>query len=180
MTLPAPPDNRPSSLSLSEAAPGRLLEPAKLRFQANGAALRLILEDEYCYLKVSVLRLFPISRPAGYYSVRDSAGQEIGIITDPSRLSAGDRRLVEDEIRRRYMVSVVLRIVRIEERFGTVEWTVETDRGPVRFTTREHRENTVNSVPGSFLLTDVEGSRFHIPDIDSLDLPSRILLSRHL
>jgi len=180
MSVRAASDDRPSSLSLVEASPVRALEPSTLRFAMKGAALRLTIEEEYCYLKVSVLRLFPISRPTEYYSIRDSAGQEIGIISDPSMLSEGDRRLVEAEIRRRYMVSVILRIIKVEERFGTVEWNVETDRGPVRFTTREHRENTVAAKEGSFLLTDVEGSRFHIPDVDSLDLPSRILLSRHL
>ena len=172
-------ESRPS-LSLVEASPSRTLDPAKLDFYAAGAALRLTIPGEFCWLKVSIMRLFPITRPSEYYSVRDSQGQEVGIIPAPSKLAAENRRLVEEEIRRRYMVSEILRVQKVEERFGTVDWTVETDRGPRRFTTRELRENTVSVRPGSYLLTDVEGNRFNIADLNGLDLASRILLSRHL
>jgi Domain of unknown function (DUF1854) len=126
------------------------------------------------------MRAFPLSDPSHYLSVRDGQGKEIGLITHPDALRSEDRALVERELERRYFVPAVTRIVSAKERFGTVEWTMETDRGVVRFTTRNLRENVQRPTPGRIILNDVDGNRYDIRDLDRLGAASQELLFRHL
>jgi hypothetical protein len=166
--------------SLVEASRLVLLDAARLRFLAHGPVLRLTIEDDRSYLRVTVVRAFPLSDPAHYLSVRDGQGKEVGLIADPQALAAADRALVERELERRYLVPAVTRIVSARERFGTVEWTMETDRGVCRFTTRNLRENVQRPAPGRIILNDVDGNRYDIRDVDGLSRASQDLLFRHL
>jgi hypothetical protein len=169
---------RPASLSEASALP--LLEVAKLRFLKHGARLRLTVEGDRSYLSVSVVRAFPLSEPRLFLSVRDTANKEIGLIVDPARLDPDNRRLVDAELERRYLVPIVSRILTAKERFGTVDWTMATDRGVCRFTTRNLREAIQRPAPGRFILTDVDGNRYDIQNVDGLDDRSQQLLLRHI
>ena len=166
--------------TLVEASQLVLLVPTKLRFLAHGPILRLTIEDDRSYLRVAVLRAFPLSDPSRYLSVRDGQGKEIGLIVQPEALADGDRALVERELERRYLVPSVVHIVAARERFGTVEWTMETDRGQVHFTTRNLRENVQRPAPRRIILNDVDGNRYDIRDVDRLSRASQELLFRHL
>jgi hypothetical protein len=169
-----------SPATLVEASRLVLLDPAKLRFFAHGPILRLTIEDDRSFLKVAILRAFPLSDPGRYLSVRDGQGKEIGLIAQPSSLRDDDRALVERDLERRYLVPAVTRITSARERFGTVEWTMETDRGECRFTTRNLRENVQRPAPGRLILNDVDGNRYDIRDVDALPRASQELLFRHL
>jgi hypothetical protein len=140
----------------------------------------LTVADERSYLKVAVFRAFPLSHPERYLSVRDGANKEIGLIVSAEELDAESRRLVAEELERRYLVPIVRRVVSVRERFGTVDWEVETDRGVCRFTTRNMRENVEQPSPGRFLVTDVDGNRYDVRDISRLDAASQAWLMRHL
>lgn len=168
------------TMGLVEAAQLRMLDSRTLRFFKVGATLRLTVEGESSWLKVAVLRAFPLSQPTRYFSVRDGGGKEIGVLACLDGLDAESRSLVEAEVERRYMVSVIRRIVSVKERFGTVDWDVETQRGTRRFTTRDLRENCLRPSPNHCLITDVENNRFEIPDLCALDAASQSALLRHL
>jgi hypothetical protein len=156
------------------------LDPAKLRFFRAGATLRLEVAGECTWIKVTVLRTFPLSCPNSHFSIRDGGGAEIGLLLTPDGLDAASRREIEAELERRYMMAIIRRIVSITERFGTVDWEVETNRGFCRFTTRDLRENAIRFGANHYLLTDVENNRFEIPDMDALDARSQAMLLRHL
>jgi hypothetical protein len=129
---------------------------------------------------VSVVRAFPLSRPERHFSVRDGKNAEVGIVVDVKALQGENRRLVEEELARRYLVPVIRRVLRVKERFGTVDWEVETDRGVRTFTMRSIRENVHQPSPGRYLLTDVESNRYDVPDLSALDLASQAWLTRYL
>jgi hypothetical protein len=169
-----------TALSPTETTELRYLELKKLQFQRHGAILRLIIEDEGCWLKVSVVRIFPLSGPQRYLSVRDGANKEVGIIVEPNELDAENRRLVAEELERRYLVPVVRRIIAVKERFGTVEWEVETDRGIGKFTMRNVRENVLQPSPDRYLFSDVEGNRYDVRDLTALDAASQAFVQRYL
>jgi len=61
-----------------------------------------------------------------------------------------------------------------------VEWTVTTDLGEHAFSTRDLRDNVVAPAPGRYLMRDVDGNRYEIPDLESLDPASRTALMRYL
>lgn len=160
--------------------PLTFLAPKDLRFFRSGATLRMEVSGDRTWCKVSVLRTFPLSCPSSHFSVRDGGGTEIGLLMTLDGLDGESRREVEAELERRYMMSIVRRVVTVTERFGTVDWDVETNRGFCRFTTRDLRENALRFGAGHYLLTDVENNRFEIPDLDALDARSQAMLLRHL
>lgn len=170
----------PAPVSLLEAARLVLLLPSKLTFFKQGAVLRLTIEDDRSYLRVAVLRAFPLSEPNRYFSVRDGAGNEVGLIADPEELTPESRALVDADLQRRYLVPVVTLIRSAKERFGTVDWTMETDRGVCKFTTRNLRENVQRPSPERLIINDVDGNRYDIRNIDSLPRESQELLFRHI
>ena len=169
-----------TTTTLVEASRLVFLDPARLRFFEFGPGLRLTIEDDRSFLLVAIVRSFPLSEPARYLSVRDGQGKEVGLIVEPAQLREQDRALVQRELDRRYLVPAVARIVSARERFGTVEWTMETDRGVVRFTTRNLRENVQRPSPGRIILNDVDGNRYDIVDVDRLNRSSQDLLFQHL
>jgi hypothetical protein len=163
-----------------ETADLRYLDPARLRFFCHGAALRLTIEDECSYLKVAVVRAFPLSHPHQFLSVRDGENKEAGLLVDATELDRESQRLLAAELERRYLVPVIRRVIGIKERFGTVDWEVDTDRGIRRFTTRNAREKVVQPSPGRYLLTDVDDNRYDVRDLSALDPASQTWLLRHL
>ena len=168
------------SLTLTEASELRYLDPKTLRFFRHGATLRLIIEEEMCCLHVSVVRLLPLSDPQQYLSVRNGDNKEVGIIVNVAEMDADSRNLLAEELTRRYVVPAISRIVTVRERFGTVDWTVETDRGACTFTTRNLRENVALPSPNRYLLSDVDGNRYDVRDITTLDPASQAFLLRYV
>ncbi|HET6382569.1 MAG TPA: DUF1854 domain-containing protein [Armatimonadota bacterium] len=170
---------RPASVTTEEATDLRYIPADTIKFERHGASLRLH-DTDFCYLRVTVLRAFPLSEPDRYLSVRDGDNREIGIIREPDQLDSESRQLVMDELRRRYLVPVILRVRNARDRFGTIDWEVDTDRGPRSFTTRNLRDNTTRPSPGRYILTDADGNRFDVPALDDLDSASQVYLLRHL
>jgi hypothetical protein len=104
----------------------------------------------------------------------------MGVIVEPAKLDPDSRKIVEEEMHRRYVVPVVRRLLWIRERFEIVECKVETDRGVCQFSARNLRESVLHPHPGRYILTDVDGNRYDIPDIKALPLASQVQLLAHL
>jgi len=158
----------------------RYLDPKQLRFVTHGANLRLTVADEISYLDVQVIRMFPLSEPERYLSVRSNDKQEIGLIPRVADLDTENRRVVLQELDRRYLMPVVKRVLDVRERFGIAEWEVETNRGRRTFTMRNMHENIIQISPARCLLNDVDGNRYDVPDLRQLDAASRAYLWRYL
>jgi hypothetical protein len=126
--------------------------------------------------EVSLVRLFPLSEPERWVAVITHDGREVGILLDVAELPPDAREAAREELRRRYMVPEIRRIVSVRERYDLVEWMVETDRGQVTFLTRNLREQVKRPFPHRLVLMDVEGNRYDVPDIEALDPESRHLL----
>ena len=166
--------------TVTETSGLRYLEPARLQFHRRGPLVHLTVEAQTTYLSVSILRVFPLSAPHHYLSVRDINGDEIGVFVNPDALDAGSQAIVRAEAERRYLLPVIQRILRIKERFETIEWQVETDHGVCQFTTRSLRDNIMRPSAYRCILTDVDGNRFDIPDVRLLSLASQAALFQYL
>lgn len=171
METPAP--------SVTDTTTLRYLDPAKTRFFRRGSAFCVTLQDEASYPGVSVVRLFPLSDPHRYFSLRGCDGKEFGLLVDPRGLDPGSLAGLSEELRRRYVVPVIQRVLAVKERIGSQEWNVLTDRGPCVFTTRSLRESVVRPSARRCLLTDVDGNRFDIVDVEALDSTSQDFLVRY-
>ena len=158
----------------------RYLDPQKLRFAAQGASLRLTLENETSYPDVEVIRLFPLSDPDCYLSVHDKDDTEIGVLVSLAELDEENRSLILERLDRRYLMPIVKRVIKVEERFGVTDWEVETNRGKRKFTMRNLRENITQLTPYRWLFSDVDGNRYDVRDLSQLDSTSRAYLLRYL
>ena len=166
--------------TLAEASQLVFLNPKLLKFSRKGVSLSLMIKDGKTYPRVSLLRAFPLSHPQQLLSVRDEENNEIGLIANPGLLDAEAQRLIEAELERRYLIPVISGIKSAKERFGSVDWVMESDRGKCRFTTKNLRENVQRPAPNRIILNDVDENRYDIRDIDALSRESQALLFRHL
>jgi hypothetical protein len=176
--VPATPAD--AAATVTEAAGLCYLDPARVRFTRAGARIDVRVGDRPPVANVSVLRAFPLSEPDRYLSVRNEKNEELGLIVEPERLDPDSRAIIAAELQRRYVTPVIRRIVSIRERFEIIECQVETDRGLCQFSARNLRESVIRPGPGRYILTDVDGNRFDLPDLQALPPASQAQLLAHL
>lgn len=158
----------------------RILDPKRMKVFRNAGVTRLTLENERSYSKITVSRAFPLSDPDHYLGFLDGAGKDIGLLTDPGPLEPESRRIVDEELEKRYFVPVVERVISVKEEFGTIYWTVDTDRGRREFVARNLRDNIMELSSSRVIITDVDGNRVEFPDINKLDGESLSIVMRSL
>ncbi len=130
------------------------------------------------YLDVTVVRAFPLSLENHYYGLLSGRLDEIGIIMDPTELDQTSQDVIALEMRRRYFSTVVERIDSIREEFGATYWKVQTSRGERSFIGKHLRDNVSYLDDGRILVHDVDGNRYEITSLASLDEASRSTLLR--
>ena len=122
------------------------------------------------YPRVAVHRCFPFSDPDRYISVREPEGdgREIGIIEDMDTLDPETRAMLGEQMALRYFSPKIRRVYDIREEYGYSYWDVETDRGACRFTVRMSGGNVYPIGANRYLVNDIDGNRFEIPDLYAL------------
>jgi len=153
----------------------RYLDPQRLSVFVNESGnLCARLDGEGEWSKVTVRRAFPYSDPDHYIALYADE-EEIGIVRDLAGVDADSRAVLAEELRKRYHVPVIQRILAIEEEQNVTRWRVETDSGPRTF--EVHSRRSFRRLPGGGLvIVDVDTNRFRIPDRNALDARSRRLL----
>jgi len=130
------------------------LDPHKLTFAKRGDALILTMEGDRSYLKVHAVRAFPLTNLNEFIGLTDAiAGHEIGVLRNIRDLDPDARRLVQEQINKRYFIPKIFRITEARREFGTVYWDVETDRGSRKFIMRGIRDSIHEIEPGRYLTT---------------------------
>ena len=151
------------------------LDPGKLEFAMRGDAMRLTIEGDRSYLKVHAVRAFPLSEINEYIGLLDAiGGREIGMIRNIRDLDSHPRQLVQAELDRRYFMPKVTKISKAKKEFGAIYWDVDTDRGRREFIMRGIRDSIHEIEPGRYLITDVDGNRFELPQLSMLDSRSLV------
>ncbi len=150
------------------------LDLQKARFErALDGTLRMEILDDRCGIRVQVFRAFPLSQPEDNIVLRDGKDKELGIIEHLREVSEPARSWLREALFQRYFLPEIEEIYDITERFGTSIWDIETDRGRRTVTTRAMNEAVYEVEPGRFLITDVEGNRYELKDVNALDNASR-------
>ncbi|MBS1705759.1 MAG: DUF1854 domain-containing protein [Armatimonadetes bacterium] len=122
----------------------------------------------------------PLTYPGKYVSLLDGKNQEIALVPELSQLSKESREALEEELRRRYLTAQIEKIEFARTEWGATYWTVTTNRGRREFVTQSLSENAQWLGPGHILLTDVDGNKFELRDVEALDPSSREMLGRIL
>ncbi len=98
------------------------------------------------------------------------------MIHDLSDLPSEDRLLVEEELRMRYITSVIRRVISLRREGGILYWETETDRGFRELVVQSSDESIRWLGERRLLLIDIDGNRLTVPDIGALDpVSARIL-----
>ena len=158
----------------------RVLEAKQIKVFRHAGVTRLTLGTDRSWRKVSVARAFPLSDPDHYLGFLDASGKDVGILNDPALLDVESRKVVDEELAKRYFVPVVEKVVQVKEEFGTVYWTLDTDRGQREVIVRNLRDNMQELSATRVIITDVDGNRFEFPDVSTIDAKSQGLILRNL
>ena len=123
-------------------------------------------------------RLFPISRESSYITLLSSDG-EVGVIRDLADLDPDSRRVIHESLDDYYLVPHITRIVSSVDKYGTLRWTVETDRGVKTFDIRNRNHDIKVYRDGRVRIRDADDNRYVIDDYRALDSHSKARLIVH-
>ena len=142
--------------------------------------LRLEVEDQFCIPNARVKRAFPLSRTGEFLSLQGADGKEIGMLRDLAEVEDQTRRLLEEELDRRYFTPRIERIDALKQDAGMWRFNVQTQRGPTEFYVRNWRDSAVEIAVNRWQIVSVDGGRFEIPDLSKLDPQSLRLVDQLL
>jgi hypothetical protein len=154
----------------------RFLDPHKIRLtKAGGGWLLLDLQDGSEPVKVKPARNFPLTDPEHYISLLTEDENEIGVIYDTKELEPRSRKALRSILDRIYFLPVIQKVNNITEEFGVLRWDVETSKGHRVFEVRGRHDIRVVT-QFHLVIRDIDGNRYHIPDLRKLDRTSRHLV----
>lgn len=91
-------------------------------------------------------------------------------------LQAETRKVIEQELDRRYFAPVISKINSLKQEAGMWQFVVETQRGPSEFYVRNWRDSAHEVGGGQWQIQSVDGQRYFIRKMDELDERSQSLL----
>lgn len=155
----------------------KYLDSSSIRFwfPSPGSRPRCEVSGDRCLLAARVRRCFPFSSGTEFISVQDGAGVEVGILRSLESLDEGSRRVVQEELDRRYFTPVIQRIVTLRQEASMWCWEVETQRGLASFYLRAVRDSIHEVAPRRWQITSMDGQRYEIRDLSQLDNRSQLL-----
>lgn len=122
--------------------------------------------------RVFLCRQFPFELQWEFISVMNAEEQEIGIIRNVELFDEENCALLKEELRRRYYSPVIDKIYSLKERYGFSYWKVHTTEGDMSFTLRDTFRSIIHAGGDRVVIMDVNGNRFEIPDVKSIDKKS--------
>ena len=143
--------------------------------------VRLTLKDGTVYEDLEPRLLFPITNHTMFITLLDSHEKELGFVRDLEEIDEDSRRALEECFAEYYMIPKIQKVLKCVDKFGTLKWTVETDRGVITFDIR-NRHSDIKHLRGTsrVIIRDSNDNRYEIPDIDNMDPHSEHLLFSYL
>lgn len=143
--------------------------------------VRVAMKDGRVFDDLEARRLFPISNRSAYISLIDESEHEVAFVRALEELDESSRKALEGCFDEYYMIPKILRVIEVEDQFGVLKWTVETDCGTVKFGIR-NRNSDIKRLECNthILIRDSNDNRYEIPDTSKLDKHSLHLLFSYL
>ena len=135
--------------------------------------VNLQLADGTLYNSLEPRRLFPVSHADEYITLLNTEGVEVAIIKSISALNDESERVIRESLDDYYLVPHIKRIISSEEKYGTLRWTVETERGIKNFDIRNRNHDIKVFKDGKVRVRDSDDNRYVIDDYTKLDAHSR-------
>ena len=143
--------------------------------------VRLKMKDGTVYEDLEPRRLFPMTNPEMYITLLDKDERELGFVRDLQELDAASAQALRACFAEYYMIPKITRVLLTEEKFGSIKWQVETDRGEITFRIRS-RHSDIKKLYGTnrVIVRDTNDNRYEIPDYTKLDSRSIRMLFSYL
>lgn len=141
--------------------------------------VRLTMKDGTVYENLEPKMLFPFTNHVGYITLLDEDEREVRFVRDLTELDDASQQALQACFREYYMIPKITRLIDCEDKFGTLKWTVDTDRGEITFQIR-NRHSDIKRLWGTnrVIIRDSNDNRYEIPDHTVMDKRStRILFS---
>ena len=165
-----------SEILLEDAARIIRLDGSNARFSMKNGFLSLDVVgngEEKHYAKVTLHRDFPHELLWEYISVIGEESREVGLIYNIEDFDGETAGVLKTEIERKYYSPVISEIGQVKERYGFSYWKVKVEDGrQISFTMQDTYRNIIHTGEDSAILVDVDGNRFTIKSISSLDRKS--------
>lgn len=143
--------------------------------------VRVILKDGTVIENLEPRRLFPVSRADMFITLLDEKEKEVCFVRALDELDKDSAKALVDCFSDFYRVPRITRLVESVEKFGSLTWVVETDRGgPVKFRIRNRHSDIKQMRDGRILVRDTNDNRYEIADFAALDAHSKHLLFSYL
>ncbi len=142
--------------------------------RTEGGFLSLKSKDKE-YARVGVYLTFPLTNPEEFISIReaDEKAKEIGLIQTLTDLPADQQEMIREQIRLRYFMPVITKVLDIKDEYGYAYWHVMTSFGACRFTTQMSGNAVISLSDSRLMVTDIDGNRYEIPDFYQLGVMER-------
>lgn len=142
--------------------------------RTEGGFLSLKTNDKE-YARVGVYLTFPLTNPEEFISIRESdeKAKEIGLIEKLTALPTDQQEMIREQIRLRYFMPVITKILDVKDEYGYAYWHVMTTFGACRFTTQMSGNAVVSLSDSRLMVTDIDGNRYEIPDFYRLGVMER-------
>ena len=140
----------------------------------------LTLKDGTVIENLEPRRLFPVTNAEMFITLLDREEKEVAFVRDLQELDPASADELRKCFKEYYRIPKVTRLLESDEKFGSLTWKVETDRGVVSFRIR-NRHSDIKCLDGKrVLIRDTNDNRYEIPDYTALDIHSRRLLFSYL
>ena len=156
-----------------EVLRGEIVMPERVRAWQDDFHVLHVSVDDREFHDVRPRRLFPLSGKADLISFIAEDGREVLLLAHPHKLDRRSRACVERALGRMYYMPKIVRVDSITEAMGVAQWKVMTDRGYAVFEIAERNRDIRMFAGGRYVISDVDGNRFEIEDINALDERSR-------
>jgi hypothetical protein len=186
----------------------RRLNPGNCQiFQGTFSLLHCTVVGDQIYRAVFASLAFPVSHPDRFICLRyhdsDGKNKDIGVIEDLSAFEPAAQKLILQSLRKHYYEQRVLRVLKIQVRFGLLFFDVLTDRDSEghgatgrpgasvqtdahgkgsrqQFTMRWQVDRAQDYGEQGKVLLDTFENRFVIPDLRELPTRDRVRLQRYI
>ncbi len=148
----------------------RFLTKENAAFARTGGGFVSLKTNGKEYGRVFVYLTFPLTNPEEFISIReaDEKAKEIGLIQNLKELAPDQQEMIREQIRLRYFMPVITKVLDIKDEYGYAYWHVMTDFGACRFTTQMSGDAVISLGESRLQVTDIDSNRYEIPDFYAL------------
>ncbi|MCD8118576.1 MAG: DUF1854 domain-containing protein [Lachnospiraceae bacterium] len=153
----------------------RYLTKENAVFSRTAGGFAALAFDGRRWERVYVYRMFPLSDPERFLSIReaDEKAKEIGIVENLADFPKEQADILHEQLNLRYFTPVIEKILDVKDEYGHAYFHVQTNFGVCRFTTRMGGDAVTSLSDRRVMFTDLDGNRYEIPDIYKLTAAER-------